>query len=425
MPRANRTGVPGLAIIETGPDAGRYRLGFRYTCPVTRRPKRLSKLYPKGLKAAAVKADAKALVNDALTGELAARETKPATKVTIASIAADVVKVREQDTRAPATLFEFRSIVLGDDAKQKGKRRKGGHIVRLLGGYAPHELTSKVLASFVDQLRDGGASPRTIRNTFKVLGQFLRIVLVRELDPQLKSHPIRDAVDRGFTLPSKPREAIRRLSQADFERLISDVLVPPERRARYAVALLSGLRDGEIAGLKWSDIVGDKGAEVLRVTKSFSARGGLRPPKTLAAVRDVPAHPELVVALRLWRGHWLAVMGREPGPEDPIFPRRPPEKGAAAIGKHYRPESADLLQRDLKSLGVEVAVDFHATRRSFASALEAAGVPHETIERLLGHELRSVLGQHYAAPDLGVLREAVLRLRLTEGSHLVVLPKTA
>jgi integrase len=425
MARANRTGVPGLVLIESGPHAGRYRLGFRYTCPVERRPKRLSKLYPSTLKTAAVKADAKALVNDALTGKLAQREAEQQAeeaKVTIASIAADVVKLREQDGKAKSTLFEFRSIVLGDD-KQKGERRKGGHIVRHLGALAPHELDSVRLAAFVDELRGGGAAPRTIRNVFKVLGQFIRIVRVRKLDPQLTSDPLHEAHELGLALPSKTREAPKRVPWSILERLMTDAAIPLERQGRYAIALLAGLRDGEISGLTWADVqIATPGAEVLRVTKSYSARGGLARPKTLAAIRDVPAHPALVAALRVWRAGWIARLGREMKPDDPVFSRRPPEKGDRAIARHHRPFSAALLRRDLRKLGAEAEgeVDFHACRRSFASALEAAGVAHELIERLMGHELRSVLGQHYAAPDLGVLREAVNRLRLTSGARLRV-----
>ena len=54
------------------------------------------------------------------------------------------------------------------------------------------------------------------------------------------------------------------------------------------------------------------------------------------------------------------------------------------------------------------------------SWLEAAGVPQETIERLIGHEPRSVLGRHYAGTDLGALREAVGRLSVTRGARLRV-----
>ncbi len=422
MARANRTGVPGLSLIQSGPRAGRYQLDFHYTCPVDRTEKRVGKLYPATLKTAAIKADARGLVNDALTGALARRETAAkasAAKVTIADIAAEVVRIREQDDRSVATLAEFRSVVIGDPASKSP--RKGGHIVRHLGTYAPHELDSERLAAFVDALRDGGAGPRTIRNIFKVLSQFIRIVRVRKLDPLLKTNPVRDAAEVGLRLPSKRREAPKRVAWPVACVLMRDDRIPAVRRTRYVVAFLSGLRDGEISGLTWADVDDTEGEGTLRVAKAYALRGRMQAVKTTAAARDVPAHPELARALRLWRAHgWPAHVGREPTPHDPVFPAAPVLRGATASARHSRPASATLLRRDLAAIGatVDAGIDFHAARRTFASALEAARVPHELIERLMGHEPSSVLGQHYAAPDLGVLREAIGRLSLTASVRL-------
>jgi integrase len=425
MARANRTGVPGLVLITSGPHAGRYRLGFRYTCPVARTPKRLSKLYPRELKTAAIKADARALVNDALTGALAratAATDAVETRVTIASLVADAVGFRAQQGGSPATLLEFRSILAGDEGKSD--KAKGGHIVRHLGALAPHDLDSVGLATFVDALKADGLSPLTIRNVFKVLGAFIKIVRVRGLDPALRSNPIREAFELGFALPTKRREAPVILSIADAEKLFGCTDIPEERRVRYVLAFLTGLRDGELAALTWGDVELDTaGAEVLHVTKAFAKIGGLQSTKTTASARTVPLHPQLLPWLRVWRADgWRGLVGRDPKPEDPVLPKAPAVRGPAAKVKPWRPDSARRIQRDLKTASARApaGIDFHATRRSFASWLEAAGVPHETIERLVGHEPRSVLARHYAATDLGALREAVGRLRLTTGARLRV-----
>lgn len=421
MARANRTGVPGLALIKSGPHAGRYRLGFRYVCPVTREKKRISKLYPRELKTAAIKADARALVNDALTGTLARREAETqatAEKVTIAGLASEVIRYREAKGGSPATLLEFRSVLSGDeDSRRKG----GGHIARHLGGLAPHELDSARLASFVDRLRADGLSPLTIRNVFKVLGAFVNIVRARQLDPQLTTNPLRDAFELGLELPSKKREKPIFLAQDEAERLLACPDVPDVRRTRYALAFLSGLRDGELAGLTWADVDLDAaGDEVLRVTKALAKIGGLQATKTTASERTVPLHPQIVPWLRTWRAEgWRGVVGRDPRSEDPVFARVVGRAGPAAKVSAWRPDSARRFRADLALAKVAApeGIDFHATRRSLASWLEAARVPHELIERLLGHEPRSVLGRHYAAPDLGVLREALQRLgsRLAHG----------
>lgn len=423
MARANRTGVPGLVLIESGPHKGRYRLGFRYRCPITRKPARLSKLYPATLKTQAVKADARALVNDALTGALARRNAEAvveAEKVTIADIAETVIGYRESAGGSPATLMEFRSVLVS--VPRDGRKPRGGHIVRHLGALAPHELDSEKLAAFVDALMAGGASPLTVRNVFKVLGQFLRIVRVRKLDPLLVSNPVRDAYELGLKLPTKRRTAPVMLQQHDAETLLACPDVPEERRTRYALAFLAGLRDGEIAGLTWADVELDvAGSEVLHVAKAVAKIGGLQDTKTEASIRDVPIHPQLVPWLRVWRDRtWRTIVGRDFKPGDPVFPKPPAAPGPNAPARAWRPDSARLLVRDLETAKVVApkGMDFHGTRRSFASWLEAAGVPYETIERLVGHEPRSVLGRHYAATSIAALREAVGRLRLTTGARL-------
>lgn len=407
---ASALGVPGL----TKTADGRYRLIFRYRCPVDRVQKQITRLYPASWPSKMVAEDAKQRTRDAVNGEHARREAEtPAQRKTIAEIAPDVIRARSADDVSPASLHEFNSIVIGADAAavKRGRKKGGGRIVKLLGHLAPSELTSEVLATFLGTLRGEGLSPETIRNTFKVLGVFVRICRVLRLDPELRGNPIRDAREIGLRLPTKRREAPIHLTLAQAGALLSCADVPETRRVRYAVALLSGLRDGEIAGLTWADV--DLSEGLVSVSKALAHRGGVRPTKTVAGERKVPIHHVLAGSLRLWRSKALA---RLEGPEDAR------EKALAVLplfmgkgGRAHRPASAKMLRTDLARAGVTDAAEgltFHALRRSFATWLDAAGVSHEVIERLMGHEPRSVLGRHYAAGNLDVLREAIGRIKL-------------
>lgn len=60
----------------------------------------------------------------------------------------------------------------------------------------------------------------------------------------------------------------------------------------------------------------------------------------------------------------------------------------------------------------EYPIDFHATRRSFASWLEANEVPTDIVDRLLGQAGKSVRKRHYSATDLEVMRKAIETIRL-------------
>lgn len=424
MARANRTGVPGLSQIKSGPRAGRYMLGYRYICPVTRQPDLVTKLYPRELKTAAIKADAMGLIKDAHSGELYRRkaETKAAeTKATIAELAPKVIAFREQDGGSAATLYEFRSLVAG--VERPGRALKGGHIVRHLGAVAPHDVDSEKIAAFVDALKAEGLSALTIRNVLKVLGQFFRIVRVRKLDPDLRTNPLREAYEEGFKRPTQKRRDVPAfISLPAIEAVIGCKAIPADRRFRYALAFLTGLRDGELAALTWADVeIDDKGGEFVDVNKAYAKIGGLQSTKTTASERKVPLHPELVPWLRLWRAEgWAAVVGRDPKPDDPLLPKPPALPGLAAKVSRWRPDSARIIRKDLAAAHVVApkGFNFHATRKSFATALEAAGVRAEIIERLLGHEPKTVLGRHYAAPTMEVLREAVSSLCLTSASRV-------
>jgi hypothetical protein len=54
-------------------------------------------------------------------------------------------------------------------------------------------------------------------------------------------------------------------------------------------------------------------------------------------------------------------------------------------------------------------------RRSFATWLEAHGVPGEHIDRLLRHSQKTVRGKHYSAADLLAKKRAVETIRLNLG----------
>ncbi len=107
-------------------------------------------------------------------------------------------------------------------------------------------------------------------------------------------------------------------------------------------------------------------------------------------------------------GGWCAwAVGRAPSPDDPVF--------ASIHGAHWRPKSAREIRFDLEAAGLPserdgAPIDFHATRRSFATWANAEGVPIETVGRLLGHVGKSVASVHYTATALRGLAEDVARI---------------
>lgn len=86
----------------------------------------------------------------------------------------------------------------------------------------------------------------------------------------------------------------------------------------------------------------------------------------------------------------------------------------------------DLVLAECPTKYAGVDIDFHATRRSFATWLDANGVPEPTIKRILGHAPVGVTQRHYTAGDTKAMRRAVETIRMNlQTANVVSLPLAA
>jgi integrase len=182
---------------------------------------------------------------------------------------------------------------------------------------------------------------------------------------------------------SRNREEIKALSSEQAKALLS-VARDTRNEALYVVAVHTGLRQGELLGLKWKDVDLDSRRLSVRRALKVTDRGlDFGPTKNSASRRSVPLTRTAVTALKahrtrqneerlrlgdLWRDH------------DLVFPNR--------VGKpldhnnlYYR-EYKPLLQR--AGLGDE-GFTFHSLRHTFATELFNQRKRPKIIQSLLGH----------------------------------------
>jgi integrase len=145
-----------------------------------------------------------------------------------------------------------------------------------------------------------------------------------------------------------------------------------EHRVFYWLAAETGLRTGEIAGLKLADIDGE------RLTVNQSDWGGKdQSPKTNSAIRAIGLSPQLVslmweqIARQTTKGHEYLLSASTGSPVD--------------MNVHRRRKMTRLL----KSLAIPQA-GFHALRHFNVSLLDALRVPLKTIQERAGHALTGV-----------------------------------
>lgn len=166
-----------------------------------------------------------------------------------------------------------------------------------------------------------------------------------------------------------------------------DELLPLIDGALILMAAQTGLRRGELLGLRWEDV--DWVSQKVRVERAF-VRGVFDAPKSEASLRSVSVIDAVGAALD-------ELSRRNPynGERELVFCH--PETGNPLDGSNC----TDRFQHYCARAGVK-KVRFHDLRHTFATTLAAAGVPLWTIQGLLGHA-SSRTTEIYAAwrPDQG------------------------
>jgi integrase len=168
--------------------------------------------------------------------------------------------------------------------------------------------------------------------------------------------------------------------------------LPPLSQAMGGLAILSGLRRGELFALRWQDI--DQEARVLTVREAVYD-GTFGTPKTEAGLRQIPLSEAALTFIGVWKQRAECT---EPGAL--VFSTR--------TGNAISPNN--VLRREIfpacEALGLP-----HATwltfRRTYSSWSHDKGVPGKVVAQLMGHANVDTTLNVYTQVLDGALRGAV------------------
>jgi len=180
------------------------------------------------------------------------------------------------------------------------------------------------------------------------------------------------------------------LSLEQAARLLGQL--PPLPKTMVGVALLTGLRRGELFGLRWQDV--DLIEKVVSIEQAVY-EGRFGPPKTRAGERRLPLSDPAHALLVSWRA------GRRLSKGELVFPTR--------TGKPISPNN--VLRRWVfpacETLGLPRAT-WLTFRRTYASWSHDLGVPTKVTAELMGHArvdvtlsayTQTLAGAHAAAAE--------------------------
>jgi len=237
--------------------------------------------------------------------------------------------------------------------------------------YMAEKLIFDVRTSEIQRLVDGLAErPRTANSTLTVIKAMLRQAVIWGY---LEANPAAEV--RRIPQPEKERPFLTQ----DEARTLLDQLEGQERLL-VLTALVTGMRQGELAALKWEDI----GEGRIRVRRSYR-KGVFSDPKTYYGKRDVLIPKWLEDELEQVRGkpHYL------------VFPDEP--YGPLPDWKM----SKRILKPALEKAEIEKPIRFHDLRHTTAAWMISQGESPKLVQEQLGHYSPEFTMRRYGhlAPD--------------------------
>lgn len=246
------------------------------------------------------------------------------------------------------------------------------HVLPALGERPLAALRRSHVQAFVKALSEQ-LGPGSVRNVYDVLYQ----VMAAAVD----DHKVAVTPCKNIRLPELPDEEVVPPTIEDVQRI--SVAVPGRYRAAVVLLAGSGLRIGELLGLRVADV--DFLRRTVRVDRQRNQAGALVPPKTKKSRRTVPVGTvvvnELAAHLAAYpSGEWLFTT--EAG--EPLMYRRWKAEWNAVHDGFQAAEklTARRERRDPRELGKIVT---HDLRHFFASALIAGGASVKQVQAVLGH----------------------------------------
>ena len=272
------------------------------------------------------------------------------------------------------------------------------HILRTgLGKMRLDEIGKPDIEGYVADLVERGYAKGTIEGIVKSLRKVFNWAVEHEI---ISKSPVKKLGQLYSQAPVRSAE-IDPYSQDEAVLFLATALglYPDDHYFLFLTAIHTGLREGELKALKWTDM--DFENKRIHVRRNYS-HGQMNPPKTTRGKRGVDMSDFLLSELKRWKTklkkYWLT-KGQNDIP-DWVFPNR--------VGNMT--DTHNLKNRQFKKIIQKAglrSIPFHSLRDSFATLLLMANTPLSYISEQLGHRDPRVTVEHYAKWLPGSNRKAM------------------
>ena len=248
-------------------------------------------------------------------------------------------------------------------------------IKRFIGDKQLAYLTTADLQKFYNKIKkDGRAIEHPIhgKELSNSMVRKVHMILHQALNLAVRERLIVRNPTIGTTIPKKSYTEKQVLCDSQLDKFMDAIKREKYWYDFFYVEIMTGLRRGEICGIKWSDINFTEGTLSIRRSVTTKVGGGLMigETKTNAGERKIILPPSVLTLLREKQSDAICewVFPHYMNPSDPLHP--------------------DAAYRKLKTLlkSVELPlIRFHDLRHTFATHAMQGGVDAKTLAGLLGH----------------------------------------
>jgi integrase len=230
------------------------------------------------------------------------------------------------------------------------------HLKPYLGGIKLDRVNPLQVQSLYRSKLDSGLSPRTV--------QIIHVTLYKALKQAVKWTLIPRNIAEYVDPPKVPRKEINPLSEEQVKRLL-EAAQGDKLEALYVLAVHTGMRSGELLGLRWKDV--DLEGGIVQVRRSVF-NGHIEAPKSVKGNRSIKLTRTSIRALREHERTSEWVFCTNVG---------------TTISVH------NLHNRSWKPLLLRAALPhttrFHDLRHTCATLLLTKGVHPKIVQEMLGH----------------------------------------
>lgn len=272
-------------------------------------------------------------------------------------------------------LTEYKVNTVRESTLERYRTDLTNHVIPRLGYKKISFITTNDIQKMYADIKENGRIHNRNEKGTALSNSVVRsihMMLHQAFEDAVKERLISKNPTKGTSIPKKSRGELQVLNKEQLDRFLEEIDKDEIWRDFFYTELTTGLRRGEICGLKWCDF--DEKRGTLSICRNATAKKGggvsIGETKTDTGNRLIYLPESTVKMLKKRKKQALTewIFPNPYRPEDPLLPNSAYQK----------------LKKILKSAGLP-SIRFHDLRHTFATHALTSGEDAKTLSKILGH----------------------------------------